>query len=127
MIVTQQSLSRRTLLRGAGAALALVDQRIDATADQVRILRLAPGTTVSVHATDIADERSVDGMVTAAERAHGKVDVLVNCAAIDAKFDSAGGGATSASLHDMPLDLWKKSVDVNITGTFLVKIGRAHV
>lgn len=104
----------------AGATLALVDRRIDPAADQVRALKLAPATHASVHAADIADARSVESMVTAVEKAHGKVDVLVNCAAIDAKFDSSGGGATSASLHDMPLDLWTKSVDVNITGTFLV-------
>jgi NAD(P)-dependent dehydrogenase (short-subunit alcohol dehydrogenase family) len=70
--------------------------------------------------TDIADPASVEQAVHAATMNHGRIDILVNCAAIDAKFDSTAAGAVSAALHDMPVELWQRSVDVNVTGLFLM-------
>ena len=50
----------------------------------------------------------------------GRIDVLVNCAAIDAKFDSSGAGTEKPWVENFPEDIWRKSLDVNVTGTFLV-------
>ena len=49
----------------------------------------------------------------------GSIDVLVNSAAIDPKFDSDVSHKQSHTFEQQPLELWKESLDVNLTGTFL--------
>ena len=50
----------------------------------------------------------------------GKIDILINLAAIDAKFDENIDKVPKTAFEDFPLDLWSKSLEVNMTGTFLV-------
>jgi 2-deoxy-D-gluconate 3-dehydrogenase len=48
------------------------------------------------------------------------VDVLVNSAAMDPKFDPENlQGQSANAFEDYPLDSWKKAIDVNLTGMFL--------
>lgn len=49
----------------------------------------------------------------------GAIDVLVNNAAINDKFESPAAAAELSKFENYPLALWQKSLDVNITGTFL--------
>ncbi|MEL6330299.1 MAG: SDR family oxidoreductase [Planctomycetota bacterium] len=49
----------------------------------------------------------------------GGVDGLVNSAAIDAKFDAGAAGRHTVRPEDFPVDLWERSLSVNVTGTFL--------
>lgn len=46
----------------------------------------------------------------------GGVDVVVNCTAIDAKFDSKFKSNQFSNLYNYPSTLWKKSLDTNLTG-----------
>ncbi len=48
----------------------------------------------------------------------GGIDVLVNNAAIDDKFDAAAD-PNASRFEDYSLDRWRRSLDVNVTGTFL--------
>jgi NAD(P)-dependent dehydrogenase (short-subunit alcohol dehydrogenase family) len=67
-------------------------------------------------AADITDERSVKALSGAV----GRVDVLVNNAAINDKFESPAKAAEQSRFESYPVDLFKKSLDVNVTGTFLM-------
>lgn len=59
---------------------------------------------------DITKEDEVEDVSVAVEKTYGKVDVLVNCA-----------GITLTSSNDMyELADWKKTLDVNLTGSFLL-------
>ena len=50
-----------------------------------------------------------------------KLDVLINNAAIDAKFDKNSiSEINNTKFENYPLELFKRSVEVNITGTVLV-------
>jgi NAD(P)-dependent dehydrogenase (short-subunit alcohol dehydrogenase family) len=49
----------------------------------------------------------------------GHIDILVNNAAINDMFESPALAAEQSMFENYPLELWKKSLDVNITGTFL--------
>ena len=69
-------------------------------------------------ATDVASPVSVHSMLEAALTAYGRVDILVNSAAMDPKFDPNQGGHTSA-FEDYPLQAWQQALDVNLTGMFL--------
>ena len=61
---------------------------------------------------DVADEASANAMVEAALGAYGRVDVLINNAAIFSRI-------TMAPFWELPVDEWKRAVDVNVTGAFL--------
>lgn len=49
----------------------------------------------------------------------GHIDVLVNNAAINDMFENPTSASELSKFENYPLDLWKKSLDVNVTGTFL--------
>jgi NAD(P)-dependent dehydrogenase (short-subunit alcohol dehydrogenase family) len=59
--------------------------------------------------TDVGDERSVEAAFAAVEEQFDRLDVLVNCAGIDAR----------AELVDTTASVWNEIMRVNLTGTFL--------
>ncbi len=48
-----------------------------------------------------------------------KIDILVNNAAIDDKFASTQRDLEVSAFENYPLELWQRSLAVNLTGTFL--------
>jgi 3-oxoacyl-[acyl-carrier protein] reductase len=69
-----------------------------------------PAAPLATPATvDVADPASVAGLFDAVAAEHGRVDVLVN---------NAGVGAVAPS-EELSLDVWSRTVAVNLTGTFL--------
>jgi len=48
-----------------------------------------------------------------------KIDVLVNNAAINDMLENPATAAEESKFENYPLELWQKSLDVNLTGTFL--------
>lgn len=58
---------------------------------------------------DVTDPEQWAAAVRAALDEFGRIDVLVNNAGI----------ANGAPIADFPLDTWKKTLDINLTGTFL--------
>jgi NAD(P)-dependent dehydrogenase (short-subunit alcohol dehydrogenase family) len=103
-------------LAECGAEVHLVDLDEGALEPAVGRLRGA-GTTAVGHRCDLTDETAVDALVTGVA-AGGPVDVLVNSAAIDPKFEPGLDGRPG-HLTGYPLDAWRRSLEVNLTGTFL--------
>jgi len=70
---------------------------------------------------DIASKRSVGALFEKVAEDHKRVDVLVNAAAIDPKFDpeSLETSNSEFGFEDYPLELWKHALDTNLTGIFL--------
>lgn len=67
---------------------------------------------------DITNENSIQQSIDKAISKFGKIDVLINNAAIDAKFDKSGMDQVNNSrFENYPLELLKKSIDVNMVGT----------
>ncbi len=73
-------------------------------------------------AVDITQPDSVKGLLTSVLSDFGRIDVLVNSAALDPKFDpgAASKGIAPGSFEDYPLDQWNAALKVNLTGMFLV-------
>jgi 2-deoxy-D-gluconate 3-dehydrogenase len=110
----------RTLAE-AGAAVAVVDLNAAAASEKAEALKAA-GYLAKAITTDITDPLEVKAMVGAVLASFGRLDVLVNSAGLDPKFDTEAvkKGLTPGRFEDFPLDLWKQALDANLTGTFLV-------
>jgi NAD(P)-dependent dehydrogenase (short-subunit alcohol dehydrogenase family) len=61
-------------------------------------------------ATDVSDPASVKALFAKTKETFGRLDVL---------FNNAGIGAPAMPLEELPLETWKKVVDINLTGMFL--------
>lgn len=69
--------------------------------------------------TDVSQKESVQAMVQTTLAHFGRIDALVNNAALDPKFDAAHQGQHINRFEDFPLEAWQQAVEVNITGMFL--------
>jgi 2-deoxy-D-gluconate 3-dehydrogenase len=82
------------------------------------------GYAVQACAVDVTSPVSVRRMVDTALQEYGRLDILVNSAALDPKFDPQRSGEDQAGLlsqafEDYPLEAWQQALDVNLTGLFL--------
>lgn len=70
----------------------------------------ASGGSVSTVAADVTDEADVERSVARAIETTGRLDGVVAC---------AGGNETIAPITQLDADAWRRTVDLNITGTML--------
>ncbi len=77
--------------------------------------------------TDVTDKTSVEWLVERTLRKFGRLDILINNAALDPKFDRQHANEHINAFEDYPLSLWQQGVDVDLTGMFLCAqtVGRA--
>lgn len=66
---------------------------------------------------DVTDRRSIAVAVEALVRHFGEPSILVNNAGIDQPPDAAG---TRSAIDDLPIDQFRRMVEVNLLGTFQV-------
>jgi NAD(P)-dependent dehydrogenase (short-subunit alcohol dehydrogenase family) len=94
---------------GIGAAVV---PRLSDDGSQVTILDLQPpGHDVPWHAVDLGDAESVTRGLDGLSRTTGWPDQLVLCAGI---------AGESHGIGDYPLDLWSRSLAVNLTSAMLI-------
>ena len=95
-------------LTQAGFSVVLAGRRrelLDETARQA-----ASGAATLVVPTDVSDADAVQRLFARIREAFGRLDLL---------FNNAGIGARAVPIEDLPVDEWRRVVDVNVTGTFL--------
>ncbi|AHK28325.1 3-oxoacyl-[acyl-carrier-protein] reductase [Rhodococcus opacus PD630] len=98
-----RAIAEAYLAEGADVVIADVDE----AAAQLTAKEL--GATAAVR-VDVADEESVRAAYAGAVEALGRVDVLVNSAGI----------LEESELADMSLDMWRRTIDIDLTGMFLM-------
>jgi NAD(P)-dependent dehydrogenase (short-subunit alcohol dehydrogenase family) len=89
-------------LRAAGAVVVVGD--MDSAAAQEAVG--AEGAVL--HALDVTSPESVDGVIAAIERDHGRLDIAINCA----------GMRHARPAEELPDDEWERVFDVNTAGVF---------
>jgi len=92
-----------------GYAVTLAGRRqdkLDETAAEGRAL----GAQSLAVQTDVSDPDSVKAVFARTKATFGRLDVL---------FNNAGIGAPAMPLEELPLETWRKVVDINLTGMFL--------
>ncbi len=95
---------------GQGCKVAVNDVDVDAVTETVAAITDSGGTAMAAVA-DVSDSESVQKMVDSVMAEHGRIDVLLNNA-----------GIVSPMLHFFQADeaWWRRIIDVNLTGHFLV-------
>jgi NAD(P)-dependent dehydrogenase (short-subunit alcohol dehydrogenase family) len=105
-----QGIGRATAKAMAAAGALPVIAEIDD--DKGQSVAREIGNRAMAVRTDVADPASLDAMVKTVLDAHGKVDVLINNAAIFSTLDMR-------PFWEIPLEEWDAVLRVNITGCFL--------
>ena len=108
----------RTLAE-AGAAVTIADMNGE-TASRLADSLTREGFSALGVKTDVTSSDSVARMVAATLESFGSLDILVNSAALDPKFDSPSSASRHPSaFEDYPLALWQQALNVNLTGAML--------
>jgi 3-oxoacyl-[acyl-carrier protein] reductase len=104
-----RELSRQFAAAGATVVVADINR---ANADRVQgEIETSDGKAIAV-AVDIGDKASVEAMAAYAVTKLGRIDVLINNAAIFASLQKR-------RFWEIPVDEWERVMHVNVTGVFL--------
>jgi NAD(P)-dependent dehydrogenase (short-subunit alcohol dehydrogenase family) len=108
----------RTLAQ-AGAAVVVVDINLVAAGELAGALAVQGAQAAAIQA-DVSNPASVQRMLRSALEKFGRLDILVNSAALDPKFDPQHQpGAGSSAFEDFPFEAWNQALSVNLTGAYL--------
>lgn len=107
-----------TLLE-AGALVVVADIRAEMATDAANRAVADCGGVAFGIGMDVASKNDAGRLTKVVLEKWGRLDILINNAAIDPKFDTETAGEQHYSFEDYPLELWKRSMDVNLTGAFL--------
>jgi NAD(P)-dependent dehydrogenase (short-subunit alcohol dehydrogenase family) len=105
-------LSCAARLAADGASVTIVgrsEERLQAGVEAVEKVAAA-GAAVQAVPTDVTDESAVEAAVAAATALTGRLDGIVS---------SAGGSETIGPVTQIDVDAWRRTVDLNLTGTML--------
>jgi len=105
-------------LHEAGASVVIAERDLPAATSVADGLRDSGPPVVALE-VDVARPDSVRSLVDRVIGDFGVVDILVNSAALDPKFDASGAGQHASGFEDFPLDAWDQALAVNLTGMFL--------
>jgi NAD(P)-dependent dehydrogenase (short-subunit alcohol dehydrogenase family) len=127
----------------AGARVVVADAEAAAAAALAEQLNRAEAAGAHDHPAalavpvDVTSPESVTSLVTVTLEAFGRLDILVNSAALDPKFDPSSqaaahseqvgqdlendqpAAALTLAFENYPLHLWNQALAVNLTGMFL--------
>jgi NAD(P)-dependent dehydrogenase (short-subunit alcohol dehydrogenase family) len=106
-------------LAEAGAHVAVVDLDDDASSAFADELSTRWKRTMFGQGVNITDAASIRRFRDSLLQTLGKIDVLVNNAAMNDMFESPSAAAELSKFENYPLELWQQSLEVNVTGTFL--------
>jgi NAD(P)-dependent dehydrogenase (short-subunit alcohol dehydrogenase family) len=110
-----------------GAAAQTLADAINAefnVVDKTNAIETSGGISALAVETDVTSVESVQRMVETTLAAFGRLDILVNSAAVDPKFDpqsldAVGADINSGRFEDYPLESWNQAIAVNLSGAFL--------
>ena len=105
-------------LARAGAITIITDiDEAAASATEAMIKAEMPGAMAAAVKCNVTDEQSVENAFAAVMDKWGGVDIIVN----------AAGVAPAYSLVDLPVDKWRLSLEINLTGYFLMARAAARI
>ena len=108
-------------LLSAGADVVMADTRLSSLeAAEAEVKERFPDARFMRQTLDVTDNDSVTDCVGNTVDAFGTIDILVNSAAIDPKFEKGSDTSRYSGFPDFPRHLFEESLQVNLTGAFLL-------
>ena len=105
----------------AGAHLVLGDLKRDSLESLKReIASVYPHTKTWVRVLDVTDASSCRSIAELCETQFNRIDAVIHSAAIDPKFEQSSDTTRFSKFTEFPEELWQSSLDVNLTGAFLL-------
>ena len=95
-------------LANAGARVVVAARKQEKSDAAVRELRALGSDSLAIQ-VDVADEQSVDALVTKTMKHCGRLDILINNAGVNVRKPA----------HELTLDEWREVMDTNLTSAFL--------
>jgi 2-deoxy-D-gluconate 3-dehydrogenase len=108
-------------LASAGANVAITDinqQKLGKTLTTIQ--QDFPDANLIKLVVDVTNTQSIKKCIQEVCQEYEKIDILVNSAAIDAKFDKDSKTSNYLKFTEFPENMWAQSISVNLTGTFLM-------
>jgi NAD(P)-dependent dehydrogenase (short-subunit alcohol dehydrogenase family) len=102
-------------LAEAGASVVVCDLNEDMCGEFAKDL---PNDSIGI-GVDITDPGSLKNLRDEVLTKYNKIDILVNNAAINDMFENPSAALEQSMFENYPLEMWKKSLEVNVTGMFL--------
>ncbi len=99
----------RSLAR-AGASVYIMARNVERAKQAAAEIHGETGSVIYAHYIDVTDEKSVEEAVEYVRATTGRLDILVNNAAL---------GRGTNHLQDTPLEEWNQTMNTNLNGTFL--------
>jgi len=103
-------------LAQAGAQVIAVDLNID---DCQSLVGTLPGQNHLALQVDVTNPENLTEAKKIILEKYGQIDSLINNAAINDKFENPALAAEGSMFENYPLEMWKQSLEVNVTGVFL--------
>lgn len=85
---------------------------------------------------NVTNKKSIEKCFNTVLYKFKKIDVVINASAMNAPFDKKSNRSQFASIFNYPVNLWKKALEINLTGAFLIsqvaskyflKINKGHL
>ncbi|MFT3721104.1 SDR family NAD(P)-dependent oxidoreductase [Pseudorhodoferax sp.] len=102
-------------LAADGMAVVLGDVLAELAAQAATDIAARHGVDAMALELDVSDEAAVQRAIAQVDRRHGRLDVLVNNAAVLGRVNGE-----RLPLLKLPLSAWQQVLDVNLTGAFLM-------
>ncbi len=102
-------------LSEAGAAVIVCDLEREQCDEFARML---PGPAYGFQ-LDVTVMNSIKNLRSFILQKFGKLDILVNNAAINDMFENKNSAFENSKFENYPVEMWEKSIRVNLTGVFL--------
>ncbi len=97
-----------TALTGDGWQVVFTGRRQTVLEEAVAAVN-GPGSGLAI-ACDVTDEAAVDRLFD---------ETLERCGRVDLLFNNAGAGYPKTMIDEIPVDVWRQIIEVNLTGSFL--------
>ena len=104
-----ERIAERLASDGGDVALVDIDDRVASTAE--RVGAMSPSSLVIGLSCDVSDEAAVASLVAEVHERFGSIELLVN---------NAGIGGPSTAVCETELDEFRRVIDVNLIGAFLM-------
>jgi len=102
-------------LAAAGAFVVAADLNEEACVELAKTL----GEGHLGIATQVISKEILQQTCDSIMRKYGRIDVLVNNAAVNDMFENPAMAAEQSKFENYPLEQWQRSLDANVTGVFL--------